>query len=59
MTVKQLIKKLSKLPEDAIVTVPNCRNYYDGEYKATEVIYDEDDKTAFIDSDYRKAIWTN
>ena len=40
MTVKQLIKKLSKMPEDATVYISNA-NMLNGEYKVTssEVVY--------------------
>ena len=40
MTVKQLIKNLSKMPEDASVYIPNA-NILNGEYKVTsnEIVY--------------------
>lgn len=37
MTVKQLIRKLDKLPKNAVVTIPNYSLYVDGDYKATNV----------------------
>lgn len=33
MTVKELIKKLKKMPQDAIVTVENNYTYVNGEYE--------------------------
>ena len=57
MTVKQLIKKLSKMPEDATVYVPNA-NMLNGEYKITssEIVYCmyfvENNKVA-IGTDYK------
>lgn len=37
MTVKQLIKKLNKMPQDAMVTISNNDVYLSGEYKVTSV----------------------
>ena len=60
MTVKQLMNKLKKMPEDAIIVVPNTSNYFDGEYKATTVeSWEDDGKYVTIDTDYKKAIWTD
>lgn len=53
MTVKQLIKKLSKCPEDAKVLIPNDEMYEDGMYYATN-IEEYDDGTVLIDTDYKK-----
>ncbi|MDT3387633.1 MAG: hypothetical protein LIR46_07745 [Bacteroidota bacterium] len=53
MTVKQLIKKLSKCPEDAKVLIPNDAMYEDGMYHAT-CIEEYDDGTILIDTDYKK-----
>ena len=53
MTVKQLIKKLSKYPEDAKVLIPNDEMFEDGLYHATE-INAYDDGTVVIDTDYKK-----
>ena len=65
MTVKTLIKKLLEFPLDTEVTVPNDSSYYDGEYKATGVSYEltskpngKNIKTVCIETDYKKAIWT-
>ena len=57
MTVKQLIKKLSKLPEDAKVIIPNADLYVNGYYAATEV----DDSflsegVVLIDTDYERRV---
>lgn len=53
MTVKQLIKKLSKCPEDAKVLIPNDEMYEDGMYHVTN-IEEYDDGTIVIDTDYKK-----
>lgn len=55
MTVAQLIKKLQKMPQDAIVTVYNDSTYFDGEYKATDV-ETYDGTTVEISTDYKKRI---
>ncbi|MCR5312169.1 MAG: hypothetical protein K6E54_00705 [Bacteroidaceae bacterium] len=55
MTVKQLIKKLSKLPEDTEVLIPNRNLYRDGEYVVTEVDdYSCMDGTVLLDTDYER-----
>ena len=54
MTVAQLIRKLNKLPQDALVVVENDRDYYDGTYKATDVEYWESDNMVSIGTDYKK-----
>lgn len=53
MTVKQLIKKLSKCSEDAKVLVPNDAMFEDGLYYATN-IEEYDDGTIVINTDYKK-----
>ena len=60
MTVKQLMNKLKKMPEDAIITIPNSDSFFNGEYKATKVEPYEDNGKHYvgIDTDYKKAIWT-
>ena len=55
MTVEQLIKKLQKMPQDAVVTVYNDSTYVDEEYKATNV-ETYDNKTVSIETDYKKRI---
>lgn len=55
MTVSQLIKKLQKMPQDAIVTVYNDSLYIDGEYEATGV-ETYDCTTVTIITDYKKII---
>ena len=53
MTVKELIKKLSKCSEDAEVLIPNDSAYLDGLYYVTN-IEEYDDGTIVIDTDYEK-----
>lgn len=55
MTVKQLIKKLSKCPEDAEVLIPNDSVYLDGFYYVTN-IKEYDDGTIVIDTDDMKEL---
>lgn len=37
MTVQQLIKKLQRMPQDAVVTMRNDELYIDGTYEVTSV----------------------
>ena len=54
MTVKQLIKKLKKMPEDATVFVYNDRAYVDGSYVVTSNDVEWfDNNTVVIGTDYR------
>lgn len=55
MTVKQLIHKLQKMPEDATVFVYNDSVYEDGSYKvvSSEVDYFDNDNTVLIGTDYK------
>ncbi len=53
MTVKQLIKKLSKYPEDAEVLIPNDEMFEEGKYYATS-IEEYDNGAVLIDTDYEK-----
>lgn len=55
MTVLQMIKKLQKMPQDAIVTMSNNADYVDGEYETTSV-ETYDCKTVEICTDYKKRI---
>jgi hypothetical protein len=57
MTVKQLIQKLQKLPEDAIVCIPNNSLYVDGIYRATETDFWDEDGFVVIDSDHKRKEW--
>lgn len=52
MTVSQIIKKLSKMPQDATVTISNNDWYVNGEYKVTSV-ETYDCETVEICTDYR------
>ena len=55
MTVKQLINKLQKMPEDATVFVYNDEAYITGSYKVTskEVEYFDCDNSVVIGTDYK------
>ena len=53
MTVKQLMKKLAKLPQDAVVTIPNDSSFLDGCYEATKVEACWDDEV-YISTDYKR-----
>jgi len=55
MTVKQLARKLSKLPQDATVTMQNNDLYLNGDYIATNVELWEENEVRII-SDYKKRI---
>lgn len=58
MTVKQLARKLSKLPQDATVTLQNNDLYLNGDYIATNVELWEENEVRII-SDYKKRIREN
>jgi hypothetical protein len=55
MTVKQLINKLQKMPEDATVFVYNTNAYINGSYKvvSSEVEYFDYDNSVVIGTDYK------
>ena len=53
MTVSQLIKKLQRMPQDAIVTIRNNDNWVNGEYKVTSV-ETYDCMTVEICTDYKQ-----
>lgn len=55
MTVKQLINKLKKMPEDATVYVYNDNAYFNGSYKvvSSEVEYFDCDNSVAIGTDYK------
>lgn len=55
MTVKQLINKLKKMPEDANVFVFNSSAFLDGSYKVVskEVEYFDYDNSVVIGTDYK------
>ena len=56
MTVKQLISKLKKVPENAIVTMDNNSMFVNGEYIVTDIRVWESDNSVEIKTDYRKRI---
>lgn len=58
MTVAQLIKKLQRMPQDAIVTMSNDELYVNGEYYVTS-IETYDCKTVEICTDYKKRVGGN
>ena len=55
MTVKQLINKLNKMPEDATVFVYNDNAYFDGSYKvvSSEVEYFDYNNSVVVGTDYK------
>lgn len=55
MTVKQLINKLNKMPENATVFVYNDNTYFDGSYKvvSSEVEYFDYDNSVLVGTDYK------
>ena len=54
MTVKRLIKKLSKYPENAEILIPNDEMFAYGIYYATNIIAEDDGSTILIETDYKK-----
>ena len=58
MTVKQLVCKLNKMPEDATITVSNNGLWINGTYTATKVVYWKQDNTVEIDTDYQHRLET-
>lgn len=56
MTVAQLIRKLNKMPQDAVVTISNKDDYFNGEYKVTSVEIYEGCPTVEICTDYKHRI---
>lgn len=55
MTVAQLIKKLNKMPQDAIATIGNDYCFRNGEYEVNSV-ETYDCSTVEICTDYKKRI---
>lgn len=55
MTVAQLIRKLQKMPQDAIVTMSNNDSFINGEYTVTSV-ETYDCGTVEICTDYERNI---
>ncbi|MBP5595010.1 MAG: hypothetical protein J6Y02_06485 [Pseudobutyrivibrio sp.] len=57
MTVKQLINKLKKLPEDAKVITVNNNSYINGLYETKGIDYDEMGNYVIIDKDTDKKLF--
>jgi len=55
MTIKQLINKLKKYPEDAKIVVDNDESCFDGKYFATSV-EEYEEGMVLIATDYRKRL---
>lgn len=55
MTVKQLINKLKKYPEDAKIVVDNDECYFGGTYFATSV-EEYEEGVVLIATDYKKRL---
>ena len=55
MTVKQLMNKLKKYPEDAKIVVDNDESCFSGIYFATS-IEEYEEGTVLIATDYRKMV---
>lgn len=53
MTVKQLMNKLKKLPQDATVVICNEELFEDGCYKVTDVDFDSSCNEVEIATDYK------
>ncbi len=53
MTVKELKKKLSEMPEDADIIFCNDDTYLMGDYYATDIEYDSNEHEARIVSDHK------
>lgn len=57
MTVKQLINKLKKLPDDAKVIVVNSDVYINGLYETKGIHYDKIGNYVIIDKDTDKKLF--
>ena len=55
MTVKQLMKRLARLPQDAVVTIPNNYFFLEGCYEVTKVEVYGDDEVC-IATDYKRRV---
>ena len=55
MTVKQLMNKLKKYPEDAKIVVDNDESFFDGIYYATSV-EEYEEGMVLIATDYEKKV---
>lgn len=56
MTVKQLINRLKKMPEDSEVIFVNTSMFIDGAYSVTKV-EDMEDGTVLLESNHKKEWW--
>lgn len=56
MTVKQLINKLKKMPENSTVIFPNTDMIINGAYTVTNVT-DWGEGTVLLDSNHKKNYW--
>lgn len=56
MTVKQLIKKLKKMPQDSKVIYVSTHLFVSGTYEVDKVD-DYQDGTVVLDSKYKKNYW--
>ena len=56
MTVKQLINRLKKMPEDSHVIFENDSCFNDGAYSVTKVV-DYEDGTVVLESNHKKEWW--
>ena len=57
MNVKELKRKLDKLPDDAVILVNNNSLFINGDYVATAIEYDKDDNTVLIETDHEDLIF--
>jgi hypothetical protein len=56
MTVKQLRRKLNKLPDDVEVIVFNSEMYVQGLYATSDIIYYEKDNAVEIETNFDKKV---
>ena len=59
MTVKQLINKLKKIPEDATIFVYNDNMHLDGTYEvvSSEIYYFDYNNEVLIGTDYKNRLY--
>lgn len=56
MTVKQLIRRLKKMPENSTVIFPNTDMVINGAYTVTDVV-DWGEGTVLLDTNHKKNYW--